>query len=61
MSPAHLVSYVDAAAVQVVYVFFTFVHEATDQSVVTEDDTGNLGDVLVALVFTDVASMIYET
>lgn len=56
----YLGSYVDAATVQVVDVFFTFVHEATDQSVVTEDDTGHLGDVLVALVLADVATVIHQ-
>ncbi len=57
---SHLVSYVDAAAVQVVDVFFAFVHEAADQSVVAEDDTGHLGDVLVALVLANVAAVIYQ-
>lgn len=52
-------SYVDAAAAQVVDVFFTFVHEAADQSVVTEDDAGHFGDVLVALVLADVATVIH--
>lgn len=59
MSHTHLVSYVDAAAAQVVDVFFTFVHEAADQSVVTEDDAGHFGDVLVALVLADVATVIH--
>lgn len=53
-------SYVDAAAAQVVDVFFTFVHEAADQSEVTEDDAGHFGDVLVALVLADVATVIHE-
>lgn len=60
-STSHLVSNVDAAAVQVVDVFFTFVHEAADQPVVAEDDAGHLGDVLVALVLADVATVIHQT
>lgn len=51
-------SYIDAAAAQVVDVFFTFVHEAADQPVVAEDYTGHLGDVLVTLVLRDVATVI---
>ena len=57
---AHLVSHIDAAAAQAVDVFFTFVHEATDQSVVAEDDAGHLGDVLVTLVLADVATVIHQ-
>ena len=59
-SLSHLVSHVDAAAVQAVDVFFTFVHEAADQPVVAEDDAGHLGDVLVALVLADVAAVIHQ-
>lgn len=51
---------VDAAAAQAVDVFFTFVHEAADQSVVAEDDAGHLGDVLVTLVLADVATVIHQ-
>ena len=58
---AHLVSHVDTAAAQAVNIFFAFVHEAADQSVVTEDDTGHLGDVLVALVLADVVAVIHQT
>lgn len=57
---SYLVSNVDAAAVPVVDVLFTFVHEAADQSVVAEDDAGHLGDVLVALVLADVAAVIHQ-
>lgn len=52
---------VDAAAAQTVDIFFTFVHEAADQSVVAKDDAGHLGDVLVALVLADVATVIHQT
>lgn len=57
----HLVSHVDAATAQVVDIIFAFVHEAADKPVVTEDDTGHLGDVLVALVLTDVVAVIHQT
>lgn len=57
---SYLVSHVDAATVQDVDVLFTFVHEATDQPVVAEDDAGHLGDVLVALVLADVATVIHQ-
>lgn len=53
-------SYVDAAAAQVIYILSAFIHEATDQSVVAENNAGDLGDVLVALILADVASMIHE-
>ena len=53
-------SHVDAAAVQDVDVVFTFVHEATDETKVAEDDTGHLGDVLVTLVLADVATVIHQ-
>lgn len=56
----HLLSYVDAPAAQAVYILFAFIHEATDESVVAEDDAGDLGDVLVALVLADVASVIHQ-
>lgn len=55
-----LVSYVDAAAAQAVDIFFAFVHEATDQPVVAEDDAGHLGDILVTLVLTDVNTVIHQ-
>lgn len=58
--PTDLVSYIDAAAAQAVDVLFTFVHEATDQPVVAEGDAGHLGDVLVTLVLTDVATVIHQ-
>lgn len=51
---------VDAAAAQAVDVLFAFVHEAADQLVVAEDDAGHLGDVLVALVLADVATVIHQ-
>lgn len=53
-------SHIDAAAAQVIDVLFTFVHEATDQSVVAEDDAGHFGDVLVTLVLADVATVIHQ-
>lgn len=48
----------DAAAAQCVDVVFALVHEAADEPVVTEDDAGHLGDVLVALVLADVAAVV---
>lgn len=53
-------SNIDASTAQAVDVFFTLVHEATDQPVVTEDYTGHLGDVLVTLVLADVATVINQ-
>lgn len=46
---------------QRVDVVSTLVHEATYEPVVTEDDAGHLGDVLIALVLGDVAAVIYQT
>lgn len=53
-------SYIYASTVQVVDVVFTFVHEATDQPIVTEDDASHLCDVLVTLVLADVATVIHQ-
>ena len=60
MLAPHLLSGADAATLQRVDVLSTFVHEAADQSEVAEDDTGHLGDVLVALVLADVATVIHQ-
>lgn len=57
----YLLSGYDAATVQHVYVLPTFVHEATDESVVAEDDGGHFGDVLVALIVSDVTAVIHQT
>lgn len=56
----HLLSGADAATFQRVDVIATLVHEAADQPVVAENNGGHLGDVLVALVVGDVATVIYE-
>lgn len=56
----HLLSGADAATFQRVDVIATLVHEAADQPVVAENDGGHLGDVLVALVVGDVATVIYK-
>lgn len=45
---------------QSVDVFAALIHEAADQPVVTEDDAGHLGDVLVTLVVADVASVVHQ-
>lgn len=58
---AHLLSSDDVPTLQGVDVFKTLVREATDHSVVAEDDAGHLGDVLVALVVADVATMFHQT
>lgn len=58
---AHLLSSDDVPTLQGVDVIMTLLHEATDQSVVAEDDAGHLGDVLVALVVADVATMFHQT
>lgn len=57
---SHLVSSADATTAQGIDIITAVVHEATDQSVVAEDDTGHLGDVLLALVVTDVAAVIHQ-
>lgn len=46
---------------QCVDVVVTFVHEAADEPVIAEDDGGHLSDVLIAVVLTDVATVIYQT
>lgn len=56
----HLLPHIDASAVQQVDVLLAFVHESTDESVVTEDDAGHLGDILVTLVLADVATVIHQ-
>lgn len=45
---------------QGVDVLFALVHEATDEAVVTEDDAGHLGDVLITLVLCDVTTVIHQ-
>ena len=57
---AHLLSSADAATVQRVDVLAAFVHEAADEPEVAEDYGGHLGDVLVALPLTDVATVIHQ-
>lgn len=51
---------VDAATEESVDVFTAVVHEATDEPVIAEDDAGHLGNVLPALVVTDVATVIHQ-
>jgi len=51
----------DAAAFQEVDVSLAVVHEAADQPVIAEDNGCHLGDVLMALVLRDVASVIHQT
>lgn len=55
-----LVPSVDAATEQRVDVFVAVVHEATDEPIIAEDDAGHLGNVLPALVVTDVATVIHQ-
>lgn len=55
-----LLSGADAAAAQSVDVIAAVVHEAAYKPVVAEDDAGHLGDVLVALVVADVATVIHQ-
>lgn len=45
---------------QGVDILATFVHEATDEAVVTEHNAGHLDDVLVALVLCDVTAVIHQ-
>lgn len=58
---AHLLSSVNTPTVQRVDVVFAAVHKATDEPVVAEDDGSHLCDVLIALVFSDVGPVIYQT
>lgn len=55
---AHLLAGVNAPTVQRVDVVLAAVHKAADEPVVAEDDGGHLCDVLVALVFSDVGTVI---
>lgn len=56
----YLFSKPNAPTFQNVDVIFTVIHEATDQTVITENDGCHLGDVLVTLVLSDVASVIHQ-
>lgn len=56
----HFFSSDDASTVQGIDVLSALVHEATYEAVVTEDDTGHLCDVLMALVLSDVATVIHQ-
>lgn len=56
----YLFSKANAPAFQNVDVIFAVIHEATDEPVVTENDGCHLGDVLVALVLGDVATVIHQ-
>lgn len=57
---AHLLACVHTPAVQSVNVLLAAVHKAADEPVVAEDDGSHLRDVLVALVFSDVGTVIYQ-
>lgn len=58
---AHLLASANTPTVQRVDVVFAAVHKAADEPVVTEDDGSHLCDVLIALVFSDVGPVIYQT
>lgn len=51
---------VDAATEESVDVFTAVVHEATDEPVIAKDDAGHLGNILPALVVTDIATVIHQ-
>lgn len=57
---SHLLSHADAAAAQRIDVVMAAVHEAADEPVVTEDDGGHLGDVLLAVVVADVPTVVHQ-
>lgn len=57
---SHLLPCADAAAAERIDVITAVVHEATDEPVVAEDNACHLGDVLFALVFADVATVIHQ-
>lgn len=56
----YLFSKPNAATFQNVDIIFAVIHEATDQTVITENDGCHLGDILVTLIFSDVASVIHQ-
>lgn len=58
---AHLLTSVNTPTMQCVDVVLAAVHKATNEPVVTKDDGGHLCDVLIALVFSYVGAMIYQT
>lgn len=58
---AHLLASVNTPTVQCIDVVLAAVHKAADEPVVAEDDGSHLCDVLVALVFRDVGTVIYQT
>lgn len=53
-------SHIDAPTVQAVDVLLTLVREATDESVVTENDASHLSHILVTLIIADVATVIHQ-
>lgn len=61
MFSRYLFSRSNAATFQEIDVSFAVVHEATDQAVITEDNGCHFSDVLMALVLSDVASVIHQT
>lgn len=60
LSLSHLMSHIDAPTVQAVDVLLTLVREATDESVVTENDASHLSHILVTLIIADVATVIHQ-
>lgn len=57
----YLFSRSNAATFEEIDVSFAVIHEATDQTIITEDNGCHFSDVLMALVLSDVASMIHQT
>lgn len=57
---AYFFSDSNASTLQGVDVFSAFVHKATYEPIVAEDDAGHLGDVLMALAFCDVGAVVHQ-
>lgn len=56
----YLFSKTDTATFQNVDIIFAVIHEATNQTVITENDSCHFGNVLVTLIFSYVASVIHQ-
>lgn len=61
MFSGYLFSGSNAATFQEIDVSLAVVHEATDQPIIAEDNGCHFSDVLMALVLSDVASVIHQT
>lgn len=56
----YLFTKTDTATFQNVDIIFAVIHEATNQTVITENDSCHFGNVLVTLIFSYVASVIHQ-